>query len=55
MPQLPPKDRSNRQAVRDFTIRRQAAMERKANLIGELYTKYPSDPNLELNIYVQPK
>ncbi len=48
MPQLDPKDRSDRQAVQEFILRRQKVMEQKATLIGELYKAYPENPELVL-------
>ena len=47
MPQIAQEDRSNRQAVQAYIAKRQAAMEKKASLIGELYQQHPDSPELE--------
>ena len=46
MPQVASVDRTNRDAVQKFVAQRQAAMERKASLIGELYQQHPGNPEL---------
>ena len=46
MPQIAAADRTNGQAVKEFIAKRQAAMERKAKLIGDLYQRYPENPEL---------
>ena len=46
MPQPTKADQQNQAALRVFIAKRQAAMERKANLIGELYQKYPDNAQL---------
>ena len=46
IPQIAEADRSDRVKVREFLLKRQAAMERKAGLIGELYQQHPDNPEL---------
>ncbi len=46
MPDAEGLDRSDRQAVQQFIVKRQAAMAEKAQLIGELYKAYPETPEL---------
>ncbi len=46
MPQIAAADRNNAQAVKEFIAKRQAAMERKAGLIGDLYQRHPENPEL---------
>ena len=46
MPQPAGIDRNDRQAVQQFILKRQAAMQRKADLIGELAQQHPNNPEL---------
>ena len=46
MPQIAPADRNNQQAIQSFLTKRQAALQRKTGLIGELYQQHPTNPEL---------
>ena len=46
MPAISSVDRTDSKSVQDFVVKRQAALERKASLIGDLYQQYPNNPEL---------